>query len=415
MRRKTNYIAGLDIGTTKICCVLAQVVDGEGIQILAVGQSESKGLRKGVVVNMDETIESIKAAVEEAESRAGFPLESVYVGISGDHIRGFNSRGVVPVRGKHGEIGSDDIKRVVEAARAVTIPPDREVLHVIPQEYIIDGQDGIYNPTGMSGTRLEVNVHLVTSSISNTQNVVTSVNHAGMTVDDTILQQLASAESILSRDEKELGCVVVDIGGGTADVAIFNRNAVWHTAVLPIGGNHITKDIAVGLRTPIQEAEKIKKSSACVLPSLLQSDDALEVPSVGGRLPRILSRKILCEIVQPRAEEILSLVFQEIKRAGFEKQLVAGAILTGGGSLLEGMLELSEQVLDMPVRRGCPQAMEGLPDSFRTPANSTAIGLVQYAVRSRTNRFYHETRHQSSHGLFSGVLGGMRGWFVQRL
>ena len=415
MRRKTNYIAGLDIGTTKICCVLAQATDCQDIQILAIGQSESKGLRRGVVVNMEETVESIKAAVEEAESRAGFPIEAVHVGVSGDHIRGFNSRGVVPVRGKHGEIGSDDIKRVVEAARTVTIPPDREILHVLPQEFIIDGQDGIYNPTGMSGTRLEVNVHLVTSSISNTQNVVTAVNHSGMTVDNTILQQLASAESILTRDEKELGCIVVDIGGGTADIAIFNRNAVWHTAVLPLGGNHITKDIAVGLRTPIQEAEKIKKACACVLPTLLQSDDSLEVPSVGGRLPRILSRKILCEIVQPRAEEILSLVLQEVKRAGFEKQLVAGAVLTGGGSMLEGLLELAEQVLDMPVRRGYPQELEGLPESFRTPANSTAIGLVQYGIKSRSNQFYHEMRHQNSHGIFSGVLGGMRGWFAQKL
>jgi cell division protein FtsA len=413
--RKTNYITGLDIGTTKICCVLAQVIENQEVQVLAVSQSDSKGLRKGVVVNMEETVESIKTAVEEAESRAGFPIESVHVGVSGDHIRGFNSRGVVPIRGKHGEIGGEDIRRVVEAARAVTIPPDRETLHVIPQEFIIDGQDGIYNPTGMTGTRLEVNVHLVTSSISNTQNVVTSINHSGMTVENTILQQLASAESVLSRDEKELGCVVVDIGGGTSDVAIYNRNAVWHTAVLPLGGNHITKDIAVGLRTPIQEAERIKKSYACVLPSLLQNDDTLEVPSVGGRLPRVLSRKILCEIVQPRAEEILNLILQEVKRAGFEKQLVAGAILTGGGSMLEGLMELAEQVLDMPVRRGNPREMNGLPDSFRTPTNSTAIGLVQYGLKSRTNQLYHEVRPQNSHGIFSGVLGGVRGWFVQKL
>lgn len=415
MPRKNSYIAGLDIGTTKICCVLAQIIENQEIQVLSVGQSESKGLRKGVVVNMEETVESIKAAIEEAESRAGIPIESVYVGISGDHIRGVNSRGVVPVRGKHNEIGNDDIRRVMEAARAVTIPADREIVHVIPQEFIIDGQDGIYNPTGMTGTRLEVNVHLVTSSISNTQNVVTSVNHAGMMVDNTVLQQLASAEAILTRDEKELGCIVVDIGGGTADVAIFSRNAVWHTAVLPLGGNHITKDIAVGLRTPIHEAERIKKSSACVLPSLLQGEESVEVPSVGGRSPRLLSRKILCEIVQPRAEEILTLVQQEVKRSGFEKQLVAGAVLTGGGSLLEGLLELSEQILDMPVRRGYPKAAEGLPESFRTPANSTAIGLILHGYKSRTNHFVSETRHNGSHGFFSGMLGGMKGWFVQKL
>jgi cell division protein FtsA len=267
----------------------------------------------------------------------------------------------------------------------------------------------------MNGTRMEVNVHLVTSSITNTQNVVTAVNHAGMMVDNTVLQQLASAESILARDEKELGCIVVDIGGGTADVAIFNRNAIWHTAVLPLGGNHITKDIAVGLRTPIQEAESIKKTAACVLPSLLQVDESIEVPSVGGRSPRLLSRKILCEIVQPRAEEIFTLVQQEVKRSGFEKQLVAGAILTGGGSLLEGILELAEQILDMPVRRGYPRQTSGLPESLRTPANSTAVGLVHYGFKSRTNQYFAEVRHNNTHGFIAGVLGGMKGWFVQKL
>lgn len=395
--------------------MLAQVDNDHQVEVLSIGQSESKGLRKGVVVNMEETIESIKAAVEESELQAGMTIESVYVGLSGDNIRGFNSRGVVPVRGKHSEIGTDDIRRVVEAARAVTIPNDREVVHVIPQEFIIDGQDGIYNPTGMSGTRLEVNVHLVTSSISNTQNVVTAVNHCGMMVDNTVLQQLASAEAILTRDEKELGCIVVDIGGGTADIAIYNRNAVWHTAVLPVGGNHITKDIAVGLRTPIHEAERIKKSFACVLPSLLEEDENVEVPGVGGRSPRLLSRKILCEIVKPRAEEIFSLVRQEVIRSGFEKRLVAGAILTGGGSLLEGVLELSEQVVDMPVRSGYPGPTKGLPESFQTPVNSTAIGLILNGIKFRTNPIMNEPCHYGPKGFLSGVISGMRGWFVQKL
>lgn len=415
MARKNPFLAGLDIGTTKICLVLGQIQDRGRPQILAVAQGESKGMRRGVVVNMEEAIQSISQVVTEVEAAAGITVESAFVGISGEHLLGVNSRGVVPVRGRHGEIGPEDIRRVIEAARMVTIPNDREIIHVIPQEFIIDGQEGIFNPIGMTGIRLEVNVHLVTGSGAIIQNLITAVNHAGLSVENLVLQPLASAEAVLTRDEKELGCLLVDIGGGTTDLEVFTRNAVWSTSVLPVAGNHITKDLAVGLRTPVHEAERLKKNHTCVISSLLDEEKTIEVQGVGTRTSRTLSNRLLYEISQPRAEEILQLVFEEVKKSGFDKQqLAAGAVLTGGGSMLDGILELAEQVFDLPVRRGYPAELEGLTESMRVPANATGVGLLLYGFKSRTNQLVGEVKHRNADGTISGWIDGILNWFSKK-
>ena len=416
MPRKNEYIAVLDIGTTKICAILGQILDKGRLQVLAIGQSDSKGLRRGVVINMDEAVHAVGQAVAEVESASGLQMESAFVGISGEHIQGGNSSGVVPVRGRHSEIGAEDIKRVIEAARAIiTVPNDRDLIHIIPQEFIIDGQDGIFNPTGMTGTRLEVNVHLVTGNCATIQNIITAVNHAGVSVETVVLQPLASAEAVLSRDEKEQGCLVMDIGGGTTDLAVFTRNAVWSTAVLPVAGSHITRDLAVGLRTPIPEAEHLKKNFTCVDPSFLKEEKTIEIKAVGGGTPRVLSNRILYEIGQPRAEEILQLSLTEVKKLGFEKQqLMAGVIITGGGSLLEGILTLAEQIFDLPVRRGYPVALEGLTESMRTPANATAIGLLLYGLKSRTNQLVGELKNRLPGGILNGWVDGLLEWFSRK-
>ncbi len=373
MGKREELVVGLDIGTTKICAIVGEVAD-DGVNIIGIGSHPSRGLRKGVVVNIESTVDSIKKAVEEAELMAGCDITGVYVGIAGGHIRGINSRGIVAVKDK--EVRPADVKRVVDAAQQVAIPMDREVIHVIPQEYIIDEQDGVKDPVGMSGVRLEAKVHIVTAAVSAAQNVIKCCNRAGLTVHEVILEQLASAEAALQTDEKELGTILVDIGGGTTDIAVFHGGSVMYTAVLPIGGNHLTNDVAVGLRTPAHEAEKIKQKYGCVLTSLIQKDETIEVPSVGGRSPRILSRTILAEILEPRVEEIFHLVRQEIGRSGFEDRVAAGVVLTGGCSMLEGMPDLVEQVLNLPVRRGLPRGVGGLVDVVRSPMYSTGVGLV---------------------------------------
>ena len=379
-------MVGLDIGTHKVCAIVAERTEEGRLDVIGIGQAESKGLRKGVVINLDATIASIKRVVEEAELMAGVEIGSAYVGIAGTHIRGFNSRGVIAVSGKSRVIDREDVRRVIDAAKAVSIPVDRSILHVLPQEFVVDDQDGIGDPSGMTGTRLEANVHVITCAQTSSQNTVTCVNRAGLEVIDTVLTQIAAAEAVLTPDEKELGVALVDIGGGTTDIAIFEKGALWHTAVLQVGGEHFTNDVAVALRTPVHEAEKIKKKHGCALTSMVPEEDSIEVPSVGGRKPRVMARQVLGDVIQARAEEVCQLVLTEIRRAGFERSLNSGIVLTGGGGILEGLPEIAEQIFDMPVRRGTPAGIGGLVDVVASPVYSTAVGLVLCGYRNRQGR-----------------------------
>jgi len=382
MAKNERYVVGLDIGTSKICCVVASIARATGdVNVVGLGMAPSRGLRKGVVVNLEATVESVKAAVSEAELMAGVDVESAIVGIAGGHIRSFNSRGVVSVAARDRTVSRDDLRRVLEAARAVSIPQDREIMHVLPQEFVIDDHGGIASPVGLVGSRLEANVHIVTASTTSIQNLVTCANRAGIEVRDTVLEQVAVSESALSTDEKELGVVLIDVGGGTTDLAIFDKGAIWHTAVLPVGGDHFTNDLAVGLRTPIPDAERLKKKHGCALSSMVQENDAVEVPTVGGRKPRLLSQQVMAEILQPRAEEIFSLLHEEVVRAGFEKSLNAGVVITGGGCLLPGMIEVAEQVFDMPVRLAETGGAHGLADPACGPQHTAAVGLALYGAR----------------------------------
>jgi cell division protein FtsA len=407
---KPNLIVGLDIGTTKICAIVGEVREDSPnrVDIIGIGTSPSRGLRKGVVVNIESTVESIKKAIEEAELMAGVEINAVYAGIAGGHIKGFNSRGVIAV--KDGEVSEADVDRVIDAAKAVAIPLDREILHVLPQEFIVDEQDGIQDPLGMSGVRLEAEVHIITGAVTSAQNIVKSVNRAGLEVVDIVLQPLASSEAVLSPDERELGVAMVDIGGGTTDIATYMGGSVWHTAVLGIGGNHLTNDIAVGLRTPTGEAEKIKTRFGCAMTALIKDDETIEVPSVGGRPPRILSRQLLAEIIEPRAEEIFGLVSREIKRTGHEEMVASGVVITGGTAILEGMTEVAERVLDLPVRRGVPTSVGGLVDIVRSPMYATGVGLILHAMKTRGKR---DPKRFSNDRLFQKVAGRMRGWIKE--
>ncbi len=386
MARNERYVVGLDIGTTRISCVVAELKDQGAVEVVGVGEAPSRGLRKGVVVHLDTTVEAIKAAVEQAEVMAGVNVESATVGIAGAHIRSFNSRGVVAVSGKDRTVSKEDMKRVLDAARAVSIPQDREILHVLPQEFVLDNQGGITSPVGLTGSRLEANVHVVTGSTMSIQNLVTCVNRAGVEVRDTVLESLAAAESMLSQDEKELGVALIDVGGGTTDLALFERGSIWHTSVLPVGGGHFTNDLAVGLRTPIPDAERLKIKHGCALATMVEDNDAVEVASIGERKPRLLQRQVMAAILQPRAEEIFTLIREEIGRAGFERQLNAGLVLTGGGSLLSGMSEVAEQLFDLPVRRGQAGGVAGLGEPACGPQHGTAIGLALYGARHRGAR-----------------------------
>ena len=406
MARHERYVVGLDIGTSKVCTVVGELADGGTVDVIGLGVAESKGLKRGVVVNLDAAVESIKRSIEEAELMAGVEVGTVHLGLSGPHIKGFNSRGVVAVAGKNREVSRDDVRRAIDAARAVSLPVGREILHVLPQDFVVDEQEGIGAPVGLTGARLEVNVHIVTGSQTATQNLVACVNRAGVEVIDTVIGQLSAAEAVLTSDEKELGVALLDIGGGTADLAIFERGSMWHTAVVAVGGDHFTNDIAVGLRTPIPEAEKIKRRCGCALSSMVEEDETIEVASVGGRRPRIMARRILTDILQPRAEEIFHLVWDEISKAGYEKSLNSGLVLTGGGALLDGTSEIAEQIFDLPIRRGSPGGVGGLADHVANPAYATGVGLVRYAAR-----------HRSSDGLRPGgsainrMVGHMRGLF----
>jgi cell division protein FtsA len=381
--RKDRYLVGLDVGTSKVCAIVGELVEDNGVDVVGIGVAESRGIRRGVIVNLEAAVESIKKAIEEAELMAGVEIDAVHLSMAGPHIKGFNSRGVIAVAGKSREITRDDVRRAIEAAKAVSLPAGREILHVLPQDFVVDEQDGIGAPVGMTGARLEVNVHIVTSSATATQNIVSCVNRAGVHVIDTVIEQIAAAESVLTPDEKELGVALVDIGGGTTDIAIFERGSLWHTAVIGVGGDHFTSDIAVGLRMPIPDAEKLKRKCGCALSAMVEEDETMDVASVGGRRPRVMARRILSEILQPRAEEIFHLVWDEIRRAGYEKSLNSGIVLTGGGAILEGMPEIAEQIFDLPIRRGAPAGVGGLADHVGSPSFATPVGLVLYGQRNQ--------------------------------
>ncbi len=401
MAKREDLVIGLDIGTTKICCIVGEVMN-EGVDIVGIGTHPSKGLRKGVVVNIESTVNSIRKAVEEAELMAGCEITTVFAGIAGGHIKGINSHGIVAIKDK--EVTPADVDRVIDAAQAVSIPLDREVIHVIPQQFIVDDQDGVRDPVGMSGVRLEAKVHIVTGAVTSAQNIIKCCNRAGLNVNDIVLQQLASAEATLTQDEKDLGVVLLDIGGGTTDIAIFSQGSIVHTSVLTIGGNHLTNDVAVGLRTPAHEAEKIKQRYGCCTAGMVHKDETIEVPSVGGRSPRVLSRQILAEILEPRMEEIFTLSQQELVRAGFEDMAAAGLVLTGGTTLLEGATELAEQVFNLPVRRGLPKRIGGLVDVVRNPMYSTGVGLTMLGSASREEqRFKIRDRN-----IYAKVKGRMK-------
>jgi len=398
-------IVGLDVGTTKTCAVVGEVTDS-GIDIVGIGTHPSQGLRKGVVVNIDNTVESIKSAIEEAELMSGTEIGSVYAGIAGSHIEGMNSHGIVAVKGR--EVDEDDLRRAIEAAKALAIPLDREILHIIPQYFIVDNQDGVKDPIGMSGVRLEAKVHVVIGSVTSVQNVIKSVNRVGLDVNDIILEPLASSEAVLSQDEKELGVAIIDIGGGTTDIAVFAEGSIKHTSVLPLGGNYLTNDIAVGLRTPMNEAEKIKIKYGCAYTPLIPTDDSIEVPSVGGRTPRKVARQILGEIIEPRVEEILRLAHREIIKSGYEDLLAAGVVVTGGTAILEGVTELGEQVFNMPVRRGIPVGIGGLTDVVNSPLYATGVGLVLYGYKNKSGRVFKKR----DGNIIIGIIRRMKKWFT---
>ncbi len=407
MTRKVdkNLIVGLDIGTSKVVAIVGEIkADGE-IEIIGIGSHPSRGLKKGVVVNIESTVQSIQRALEEAELMAGCEIHSVHAGIAGNHIRSLNSHGIVAIKDR--EVTHGDVERVIDAARAVAIPADQKILHILPQEFIIDEQEGIREPIGMSGVRLEARVHMVTGAVSAAQNIVKCVRRCGLDVDDLILEQLSSSYAVLSDDEKELGVCLVDIGGGTTDIAIFTEGSIRHTAVIPIAGDQVTNDIAVALRTPTQHAEEIKIKYACALTQLAASDETIEVPSIGDRPSRRLSRQTLAEVVEPRYEELLTLVQAELRRSGFEDLVAGGVVMTGGSSKMEGLIELAEEVFHMPVRLGVPQYVTGLVDVVRNPIYATGVGLLLFGYQNESGRLQDLPRGNG----FRSILERMKSWF----
>lgn len=398
-------IVGLDIGTSKVVAIVGEISPDDGIDIIGIGSHPSKGLKKGVVVNIESTVHSIQRAVEEAELMAGCQIHSVFAGIAGSHIRSLNSHGIVAIRDK--EVTPSDVERVIDAARAVAIPADQKMLHILPQEYVIDDQDGIREPIGMCGVRLEAKVHMVTGAVSAAQNIIKCVRRCGLEVDDIILEQLASSYSVLTEDEKDLGVCLVDIGGGTTDIAVFTEGSISHTAVIPIAGDQVTNDIAVALRTPTQYAEDIKIKYACALRQLASSDENIEVPSVGDRPPRRLARQTLAEVIEPRYEELLALVQAELRRSGFEDLIAAGIVLTGGSSKIEGLVDLAEEVFHMPVRLGVPQSITGLVDVVRNPIYATGVGLLLFGHQNRARRNFDADIGRG----IRGVWDRMKSWF----
>ena len=399
-----NMIVGMDIGTSKVVAIVGRINEDGGLHIIGMGSHPSRGLKKGTVVNIEWTVESIQRAVEEAELMAGCTIRSVYAGIAGSHIRSMNSHGIVGIREK--EVTQSDIERVIHAAQAVAIPADQKVLHILPQEYIVDSQDGVKEPLGMSGVRLEAKVHLITGAINAMQNIEKCINRCGLETEGIILEQLASSYAVLTEDEKELGVCLVDIGGGTTDIAVFTGGAIRHTGVIPIAGDQVTNDIAMALRTPTHHAEEIKIKYACALTQLAQGDETIKVPSVADRPSRELSRESLVKVVEPRYEELFKLVQAEVRRSGFENMLAAGVVLTGGTSKMEGVVELAEEVFHAPVRIGMPHTVKGLVDIVRNPVYSTGVGLLQYGLQHRRER--GGARSQSG---WARLTERVRGWF----
>jgi len=405
--KKTDrqVVVGLDIGTSKVLALVGEIAADNSIEIIGFGSQPSRGLKKGVVVNIESTVQSIQRAVEEAELMAGCEIHSVYAGIAGSHVRSLNSHGVVAIRDK--EVGSTDVEHVIDAAKAVAIPADQKILHVLPQEFIIDGQEGIRDPVGMSGVRLEAKVHIVTGADSAAQNIEKCIQRCGLVVEDVVLEQLASSFAVLTDDEKELGVCIVDIGGGTTDIAVFSNGAIRHTAVIPIAGDQVTNDIAVSMRTPTQYAEDIKIRYACALSQLANPDESIEVPSVGDRPARRLARQTLAEIVEPRYEELFGLIRDELRRSGFEEVIAAGIVLTGGSAKMEGAIELAEEIFHVPVRLGIPGGVRGLSDVISNPIYSTGVGLLLYA---RDNALPGR-RGRSLAGNAKTMLERMKSWF----
>jgi cell division protein FtsA len=382
LAKKDKYVVGLDIGSTKTCVLLAEL-DNDQLRFLALGAAESKGLRKGLIVNLDSTVSSIRRAVEEAEGVANVPVESAIIGVAGSHVRGVNSRGGVPLGPRPRDIERDDVRRTIDAARNVSLPDDREVLHVLPHEFRVDAQEGIRDPIGMVGRRLEANVHIVTSSISATQNLVTAANKAGILINDTVLEPLASGEACLTQDERDLGVCLLDIGGGTTELIVYGCGVVRHTGAVAVGGDHFTNDLAVGLRTPIPEAERIKRQHGCAAAHLLRHEGSIEIASVGDRPPRTIFPRNLTEITEPRAMELLSLIADDLRRAGLDSQIPAGFVLSGGGARLNGLVELMEQLYHLPVRLAEPRGILDLPEQVAQPEYATVIGLVLCGAKAR--------------------------------
>ena len=406
MAGQDNVIVGLDVGTTKICAIVGEL-SGDDINIIGIGTHPSIGLRKGVVVNIESTVDSIKKAVEEAEIMAGCEISSVYAGIAGGHITGFNSRGIVAIKGS--EITQGDVDRVIDAARAVAIPMDREVIHVLPQEFIVDDQTGIQNPLGMSGVRLEAKIHIVTGAVTSAHNIVKCANRSGLDVCDIVLESLASGEAVLTNEEKELGAGLIDLGGGTTDMAVFSKNNIRHTFVLALGGNNLTNDIAIGLRAPLAEAEKIKKKFGTCVSRHISSDETIEVPGMGGRNPKKLPRQILGEILEPRMEEIFTLINREIHKAEMENLIASGIVITGGSALLEGTIEIAESVFNVPTRLGRPRGITGLVDVVNNPMFATGVGLVLYGAKNQTSKKFRIR----DNNIFNRLVTRMKKWFKE--
>ena len=403
-KENRNLVVGLDIGTSKVVALVAELGPDGTLEVLGMGNHESKGLKKGVVVNIESTVAGIQRALEEAELMADCKIASAFTGIAGSHIRSFNSTGMVAV--KEREVSAVDVERAVDTAKAVNIPTDQQILHVLRQEFIIDGQEDVREPVGMSGVRLEVKVHIVTGAVSAAQNIVKCVRRCGLDVNDLILQPLASARAVLSEDEMDLGVCLVDIGGGTTDLAIFTHGAIRHTAVIPIAGDQITNDIAMALRTPTPEAESIKTRHGVALRQLADANEMIEVPGIGDRAPRVMSRQTLAEVIEPRAEELFSLVQQVLRESGYEELLSSGVVLTGGSSMMQGMVELGEEIFHMPVRIGLPRYAGGLADVVRSPRYATAMGLLLEGVSQ-----IQQGRVSQQNGSVRAVFGRMRDWF----
>lgn len=408
MANAENYVVALDIGSSKVCVLVGEVTDRGQLEIIGKGTSPMRGTRRGNIANLDQAVDAIKKAVDEAEVMAGLQIEAAHVGVAGDHIRSVNSRGVVSVIGRHKEITRDDIDRVIDASKSIGIPGELELLHVIPREFIVDGQDGVADPLGMTGSRLEANVHIVTGARAQDQNVLTCVNKAGIAVTELVLEPLASAEAVLTADEKELGVLLMDIGAGTTDYAVFIDGQVAHTNVLPVGAGHFTSDVSVVLRTPMEDAERIKKRHGCALASLVTDEDPIEVPTVGGRAPRIITRLELTNILEPRAAEIAKLVYRDLEKTGLERDIRSGVVVVGGGAEMDGMIEMIEQVFNQQVRKGLPRGLGGLSDTVAGPEWATAAGLLMWAWKAKVSRERKRPRR-----MFGKVRETVMQWFTQ--